>query len=148
MICLRLQLQCSRSDIRVQVTGLNLQLLQPRLLPPPLHPACLEAKRAARGRLMPCQRFTPAIWAVSVLMNHLAKASLLWKIYWKHIGQILILKQQVEESRRGWGGRWRICGKKKGVRKWGVDEYGAIELVGGLDNVVVVQVTRSSSELL
>lgn len=40
-------------------------------------------------------------------------------------------------------GGGEYVGKRKGVRKWGVDEYEAIELVGGHYSVVVVQLSRS-----
>lgn len=133
-------------QVRYQTAGDGVKPVAPASAPPSSSPLlstlrALRQSRAAWGRLMPCQRFTPAIWAVSVLMNHLAKASLLWKIYWKHTGQIFILKQQVEEPLGGWSGRWRRCGKKNGIRTWAVDE--AIELVGGDHSVVLVQLLGS-----
>lgn len=68
-----------------------------------------------------------------MLMNHLAKASFFSKIYWKHTGQIFILKLQVEEPPGAEEGEGEYVGKRGGLEKgyWWVQSYRADWIVFG-----------------
>lgn len=66
---------------------------------------------------MPCQRFTPAIWAVSVLINHPAKASLFFEDLLVRSRSDFHTKKRVEEP-SGSGG---VAGALEGCLRKGKD---------------------------